>query len=316
LALSDQLQLHQLSSHLNAWLQPNLATIACHAENLTGIMAYARDNLSRDLLLQLLSLSLQVAASAAQAAAAGGSNGMIGSVNHVQNSNGLLSGSKSRSDGSRRQRRRTNDWVMGDEEGVVAADQDLAHVLGLDMLPSVNDDSPSSSDQNQYNDGGYGDSATSSPGGSSCGREGTGSGTEDMQQRLAMCMSSGLFGPAVVSNAAGQAAAGVGAMRAPTAPAAVAGLQMNGAAPLVSAAPMVSAAPSKEQQQQQPSFPRMSAMGFPMPFPPSRSRPAAPYMESVMEVDGGEQHQQQQQQFTSGWAAKLLPGERRRSLAF
>jgi len=181
LALSDQLQLHQLSSHLNAWLQPNLATIACHAENLTGIMAYARDNLSRDLLLQLLSLSLQVAASAAQAAAAGGSNGMIGSVNHVQNSNGLLSGSKSRSDGSRRQRRRTNDWVMGDEEGVVAADQDLAHVLGLDMLPSVNDDSPSSSDQNQYNDGGYGDSATSSPGGSSCGREGTGSGTEDMQ---------------------------------------------------------------------------------------------------------------------------------------
>ena len=278
-------------------------------------MAYARDNLSRDLLLQLLRLSLQVAASAAQAAAAaGGSNGMIGSVNHVQGSHGLLSGSKSRSDGSRRQRRRTNDWVMGDEEGAVAADQDLAHVLGLDMLPSVNEDSPSSSDQNQYNDGGYGDSATSSPGGSSCGREGTGSGTEDMQQRLAMCMSSGLFGPAVVSNAAGQAAAGVGAMRAPTA---VVGLQMNGAAPLVSAALMVSAAPSKtlQEQQQQPSFPRMSAMGFPMPFPPSRSRPAVPYMESVMEVDGGEQHQQQQQ-FTSGWAAKLLPGERRRSLAF
>jgi len=35
-----------------------------------------------------------------------------------------------------------------------------------------------------------------------------------------------------------------------------------------------------------------------------------------MEVDGGEQQQHQQQQFTSGWAAKLLPGERRRSLAF
>jgi hypothetical protein len=316
MALCDKLQLHDLSSRLTSWLQPQLATLACQPDTLSNIMAYARDNIERNLLLQLLTMSLHVAASAAQAvaAAAGGSNGMNGSVNHAQGFNGgAVSGSKSRShDGHRRQRRRTNDWVMGEDEA--AAEQDLAHVLGLDMLPSVNDDSPSSSDQNQYNDGGYGDSATSSlgsPGSSVSGKGGSnGIGTEEMQQRLAMCMSSGLFGPAGLNTTAA-----AGAMAAPAAPSPAAG-----AAPVVASAPLVSAAPTKtfQQQQQQVTIPRMSAMGFPMPFPPSRSRPAAPCLESVMEVDGGEQ-QQQQQQFTmdsSGWAAKLLPGERRRSLAF
>lgn len=317
LGLADKLQLQPLFTHLTSWLQPHLATLACNPISLNNLLAYARDSLSKELVVQLLGLSLQVAAAAT---AATGTQGQ--QQQQQQDSRG--GNSKSRTNSSRRQRRRTNDWVMGEEAGV--GEQDLAHVLGLDMLPSVmqTQSSPSSSDQNQYKEGGYGDSATSSPGtpGSSCCEREVapmgGPGGSEVQQRLAMCLSSGLFATAA------------GNMLAPAPPAAAVvptGPLMHAAPPMVSVAPAVksqgpsNAVPSFPQQQQLPSIPRLglSAGGFTIPGLPHRGRPsAAPGLESVMEVDTMEQQQEQQQQpqGSSGWAARLLPGERRRSLAF